>query len=118
MNKYLAAGNADKPAAKVLWARCRYTGSAWEVVSTSDAAGLASGALSWASSALNIALSGFVNPPVVLATPAADDDTNYSVKCYCSTNALALVKFYNVDTGALVTTQAVSMDFNLLVIGY
>jgi hypothetical protein len=31
---------------------------------------------------------------------------------------LGIIRFYNIDTGALISTQATTMDVNVLVIGY
>jgi hypothetical protein len=117
LNKFICAGEANKSQVKCWYGRVRFTGSTWEVVSTSDSAGLTTGALAWASSQLQITLSGWTNPPLIVATPVADDDANYTVKAYASSNVLAVVRFYNIDTGALITTQAATMDFNVLILG-
>jgi hypothetical protein len=83
LNKFIAAGEANKVQVKIWYARVRYTGSAWEVVSTTDSAGLTTGALAWSTNQLQLTLANWSNPPVILVTPAADDDANYNVKAYC-----------------------------------
>jgi hypothetical protein len=117
MNKFIAAGNADKIQVKLWYGRVRYTGSAWEVSSSYDSAGLTTGALAWSTNQLQITLANFTNVPCILATPEAVD-SNLNVKAHCSSNTLAVVRFYAVADGALVSTQATTMEVNVLIIGY
>jgi hypothetical protein len=117
INKFIAAGEANKVQVKVWYGRVRYTGSAWEVSSSFDSAGLTTGALAWSTNQLQMTLSGFSNVPIILATPEAVD-TNLNVKAHCSSSTLAVVRFYAVADGALVSTQATTMEFNVLLIGF
>ena len=79
---------------------------------------IASGDLAWdgTNKELEITLSGYDNPPVVLATPVAVDSA-YAVKAHASSATKAVVRFYNIDTGAKITTEDANMDCNVLVIG-
>ena len=117
MNKYICAGEANKVQVKMWWGRVRYTGAAWEVSSSYDSAGLTSGALAWSTNQLQMTLSGFSNIPIIVATPEAVD-TNLNVKAHCASTTQAVVRFYNIDTGALISTEATTMEFNVIIIGY
>jgi hypothetical protein len=117
MNKYIGAGDANKVQVKVWYGRVRYTGSAWEVSSSYDSAGLTTGALAWSTNQLQMTLSGFSNVPIIVATPEAAD-TNLNVKAHGSSSTLAILRFYNIDTGALVSTEATTMEANVIIIGY
>jgi hypothetical protein len=116
-NKFIASGGG-KLQVKALHARVQYSGSAWQVVSSTDSAEIASGDLAWngTNKELEITLSGYDNPPVVLATPAAIDAA-YTVKAHASSATKAVVRFYNIDTGAKIATEDANMDCNVLVIG-
>jgi hypothetical protein len=117
LNKFLCVGEADHVATKLLFARVRYTGSAWEVHGSTDAAGLTALALSWdaGSSQLDIALTGFTAAPVVLGSAIADDNA-YHVKAHASAADAAALAFFDA-AGDRVETEDANMDCCLLVIG-
>ncbi len=115
LNKFVAADDA-KVQCKMNWAHVRYNGTAWEVVSGEDKAGIASLDLSWdgVGTALDITLSGFSNPPIAVVCPASASAVIPKVKAVLA-NKLT-VEFYDF-TGAEVTTEGTTMDFNVILIG-
>lgn len=115
----LAAVGGGKLGVHIWYGRLTYNGASWEVVSTTDSAKITTGALAWdgTDDQLEITLTDFSTAPVVLATPAADADTNYTVKAHATSSTEAVVRFYNIDTGAKITTEATDMDVNVLIIG-
>lgn len=114
-NRLIFPGVAkSKP--KVLWARIRYNGSAWEVVSTADSAQLVSANLAWSTDHVNIALSGFTAIPIVLISPTYVAAVARLPHGIGISTAQAQVWFYDY-AGALVTTQATTMDCAILILG-
>jgi hypothetical protein len=107
---------ATKSKPKILWARIRYTGSAWEVLSTTDSAQLVSGNLAWSTDHVNIALSGFTAIPLVIVSPTYVASVARIPHGIGISTAQAQVWFYDY-AGALVTTQATTMDCNLFILG-
>lgn len=101
---------------KILWARVRYTGSAWEVVSTVDSAQLVSGNLAWSTDHVNITLSGFTAIPLVLVTPTYVAAVARLPHGIGISSVQAQLWFYDY-AGALVSTQATTMDCNLCILG-
>lgn len=113
-NKYLAAGGG-KATVKVLWARIRYTGSAWEVHATTDAAELVTGNLSWSVDHLNVVISGFTVVPVVLVSPTLGA-TRYRPEAIAASTTQIQIQFKNASD-TVQTTQGTDMDCMLLAIG-
>lgn len=116
-NQTLAVG-AGVTAMFVWCARVKYNGSSWEVDSSHSSAGITTGALAWdgTDDELEITLTNFASYPVVVATPVAAD-TNYEVKAHATSATQAVVRFYDIDTGAKITTEATTMDVNVVIIG-
>lgn len=117
LNQMVAAGGG-KLGVFMWYGRLAYNGAAWEVVSTTDSCKITAGALAWDSvdDQLEITLTDFSAPPLVLATPVAAD-ANYNVKAHATSAAEAVVRFYNIDTGAKITTEDTNMDVGVLIIG-
>jgi len=116
ISRLMLAGGS-KVRCKHLWARIRYTGSAWEVVASVDSAEIVSANCVWSTDKLTIALSGFEAVPVPVATPTPGD-TNLWPKAGATSASNIDVYFYNATTLARVTTQATTMDFQLHVSGF
>ncbi len=106
----------NKTTVKILFARVRYTGSAWEVHSGTDSNEVVSGNLAWSTNKLTIALSGYTVPPVVIATQNQAATVPYVLQAGATSSSNIDVEFWDT-AAAQVTTQATSMDFQLLVIG-
>lgn len=107
---------ATKSKPKVLWARINYTGSAWQVVSTTDSAQLVSGNIAWSTDHINITLSGFTATPIVIVSPnyvAAVARIPHGIG---ASSTQAQVWFYDY-AGALDSTQGTDMDINIMILG-
>lgn len=65
----------------------------------------------------DITISGFTNPPVVVATPIGS--TAYYVKVMVTTNVLISIGYFDIDTGAKITTGVADGDmaFNIWIVG-
>jgi hypothetical protein len=116
-NQTLAVGAAVT--GMYLWcARVKYNGSSWEVDANHSSAGLTTGALAWdgGDDELEITLTDFASRPVVVATPVTAD-TGLECKAYAESTTKATIRFYNIDTGVLVTTEATTMDVNVMIVG-
>ena len=116
-NQVLAVGAAVT--GMYIWCgRVKYNGSSWEVDSNHSSAGLTTGALAWdgGDTELEITLTNFASRPVVVATPVTAD-ANYNVKAYAESTTKATLRFYAVADGALITTEATTMDVNVVIIG-
>lgn len=116
-NQTLALGAAT--AGVFMWfGRVKYNGTTWEVDAAHSSAGITTGALAWdgGASELGITLTSFASVPIVLATPAPVD-TNYTVKAYGESITQAVLRFYAISGGALITTEDTLMDVNVQVIG-
>lgn len=116
-NQTLAVG-AGVTGVFMWFARIKYNGSSWEVDSNHSSAGLTTGALSWdgTDNELEITLTDFASRPVVVATPVAAN-TNLEVKAHAESTTKAVLRFYNIDTGAHITTEATTMDVNVVLVG-
>ena len=114
MNKYIASGGG-KSSVKMLWARIRYTGTAWEVHGSTDSAEIVSGNLSYSTDKLVISISGYTVIPVPLVSPTFTD-AMFWPKAIAASLTTIEVAFYN-DAGARQATQSSNMDFSLVVIG-
>ena len=103
----------------VNYARVHYNGSAWVVDSATDSAAIVSGDLAWngTDDQLEITLTDFADPPVIVATPTFSADTVYNVKAKCTDATTAVIVFYNIDTGAQITTEATDMDVQVMIMG-
>lgn len=116
-NQQLAMGAAVQ--GMYAWCgRVKYNGTSWEVDGAYSSAGITTGALAWnaTSEQLEITLSDFASRPIVTATPVVGDDM-LPCKANADLNTLAFVQFYDKDTGAPVTAEAVTMDFNIIIMG-
>lgn len=102
----------------VWFARIKYNGSSWEVDSNHSSAGITTGALAWdgTDDELEITLTDFSSRPVVIATPVTAN-TNLNVKAYAESTTKATIRFYAVADGSHVTTEATTMDVNVMIIG-
>lgn len=117
INKALFAG-ASKLSCKMLWARIRYNGSAWEVNSSVDSAQLVSANVTFSTDHINIALSGFTATPVVVASGVQQSGTGNSRVPMVSNVSSTQVQIYFKDASdALDTTQSTKMDCNVIIIG-
>lgn len=111
----VAGGNVVR--AKMLWARIRYTGSAWEVVASVGSAEIVSANCVWSTDKLTIALSGFETVPVATVSPTFGD-TILPCKAYATSSSNIDVAFYSqTNLGTRVSTQATTMDFQIHVVG-
>lgn len=108
--------SGNKAAVKDIYARVRYTGSAWEVHSGTDSNEIVSGNLAWSTNKLTIALTGYTVPPVVLCTQNPAATVPYVLQAGATSSSNVDVEFWDT-AGAQVTTQATSMDFQLIVKG-
>lgn len=114
LNQFIAADSNLRQVKKV-WARVRYTGSAWEVVSTTANAGSMS--LAFASNKLAVTVSGFSKAPQVQATPVGTAAA-YWVKASATSATNVDVLFFNASSpGTQITTPDSNMDVNLEVTG-
>jgi hypothetical protein len=104
--------------------RIRYNGAAWECVAghgnTESISGVSFG---WASNILTITLAldssygtDYSASPVVVVSPAKSD-ANYYVKANASSATTIVASFYNIDTGAVITTESTTMDFEMILFG-
>jgi hypothetical protein len=102
-----------------------YDGAAWQVSTTEGATESAGDVVvTWvgAGNYLEVDTSGINNPfsggvPIAVVSASMDNDANYEVKAAGWTTNAARVSFYNIDTGAVITTEASTMDFNILLFG-
>jgi hypothetical protein len=114
LNQFIAADSSLRQVKKV-WGRVRYTGSVWEVVSTTSNAG--SMTLAFASNKLGITVSGFSKAPQVQVTPVGTAAA-YWVKGYATSSTNVDVLFFNASSpGTQITTPDSSMDFNIEIMG-
>lgn len=117
LNKALFAG-ASKLQCKALWARIRYTGSAWEVSSSADSAQLVSGSLAWSTDHVNITLSGFTAIPLALVSPTYLAAIARAPQAIGISSTQVQVWFFTHATTPVVdSTQSTSMDCSLLIVG-
>ncbi len=100
---------------KLLYARCRYTGTVWEVSTSNDSSQIVSGNLVWSTNKLTIALTGYTAAPIVQATQCLVA-TPYHIQAIATSSTNIDVQFYDL-AATLITTQGTSMDFNLLLLG-
>ena len=107
---------ASKSKTKLIWARIQYTGSAWAVVSATDSAGMVSGNLAWSTDHVNITLTGFTATPAVIPGPTYVASIARIPHAIGVSSTQAQVWFVDY-AGALVTTQATTMDCSLIIIG-
>lgn len=120
MNLFIA-GNGVKVQIKVNYAVILESGAAPIVSPSNDSCGIVTGDLTYdgGPDVLEIAIAGYTNPPVVIATPLVGANT-YNVKAHAISNAEINVWFFDINTGAQIATGSYESDmkFNLLVIGY
>jgi len=118
MNQFVGAPGG-KLSVFVKYARVHYDGEDWVVDSATDSADIVSGDLAWNGDddQLEITLSDFADPPVIVATPTFSADTVYNVKAKCTAADTAVIVFYAIDGGAQITTEATDMDVQVLLIG-
>jgi hypothetical protein len=116
-NQTLAVG-AGAVGVFMWFGRVKYNGSTWEVDAAHSSAGLTTGALAWdgTDDELEITLTDFVSYPVVTATPVGAN-TNLNVKAHAESATKAVLRFYAVADGAHVTTEATTMDVNVIIMG-
>lgn len=116
-NRWIA-GPVGKINVKVIYARVQYDGADFVVASSSDSAEIETADLTFntGSDALEVVVSGFINPPVVIATPTLAN-SNYFVKARAVSNVLVEVGFYSALT-TRVGTEDTSMDCQLIIIGF
>lgn len=116
-NRTVAVG-ASVSGIFIWFARVKYNGSSWVVDSNHSSAGITTGALAWdgGSDELEITLTDFSSRPVVTATPVAAN-TNLNVKAYAESTTKAIIRFYAIADGSHVTSEATTMDVNIMIIG-
>jgi len=118
VNKYVSSDGTALQV-KIWHGNIHYTGSATQLKTGVSAAGLTNGGIAFdgGDTAVDITLSGFTNPPVVVAN--AFGATSYYPKAIVVTNVLATIAFYDIDTGAAIVTgiEDTDMDFNIMIIG-
>jgi polyisoprenoid-binding protein YceI len=118
LRKLLSAGGA-KLDGTLHWAHIRYTGAAWEVVAASDKAGIATGNLTWDSvtnDVLQIALTAFVNPPIVVCTPVGL--TAHLPKVFSTAAGEVEISFHDLAADDVqVTVEDTDMDFMIQLMG-
>lgn len=116
LNKYIG-GDGAKLQIEVNYAHIRYTGSVWEVATDNDSCDIVSGDCVWSTDHLTIAIDGYTVAPLALATrtslgaspayhPSADGTSTTNIDVY----------FHNASD-VHQTTEGVSMDFGLFIIG-
>ncbi len=105
-----------KTGVKAIFARIRYTGSAWEVHATTDSNEIVSANAVWATNKLTVAISGYTVAPLPFATQNPAATVPYVLQAGATSASNIDVEFWDT-AGAQVMTQATSMDFSLLVIG-
>lgn len=114
LGKLLHGGT--KTGLKVIFARIRYTGTAWEVHATTDSNEIVSANAVWSTNKLTVAISGYTLAPLPLASQNPAATVPYVIQAGSTSASNIDVEFWDT-AGAQVTTQAQSMDFSLLVIG-
>jgi hypothetical protein len=119
LNKFIGVDQSDAAKRGVImkYARINYTGSAWQVVSTYDSAGIVSGNLSWSTDHLiiDVTSGAFTKYPVVIATTTSDTTTAfYQVHAVCTSATSVSIYFTNYSS-SVITTQATSMDFQIMI---
>jgi len=105
---------------KAYHAHIRFDGADFIVDSVDDSAGIVTGDLTFddATDTLRITLAGFTNLPIGMVS-AHNVDVAYSPKAGANSATRMDVKFYDIDTGALILTNSdTSMDFNIIIIGF
>lgn len=99
--------------------RVLFDGANSVVEPTFSSAGLATPGVAFVSGSTEwqFTLSGFTLPPVIIMTPFGD--TAYYAKVLTTSNVLATIAFYDVDTGAKIITMAedTDMDQNVIIMG-
>lgn len=113
MQRTIHGGN--KSTSKIIWARCRYNGAAWEVHSSTDSNEIISGNLAWSTNLVNVTLSGFTAAPCPVVCGVGT--TGYGVTAEATSATNIAVRFFNRATGAQVTTEDTSMDFMIHIVG-
>lgn len=116
VNLFTNAGGT-KTNVSILFAHIRYTGAAWEVVSTTDSAILESGDLAWDTDHLEITLDTYTNTPAAMpGSVAAGGTISNRAQVDPISNTQIDVYFFTSD-GTPDTTEGVDMDFMLILIG-
>ncbi len=111
------AHTGDKTGVKIIYARIRYTGSAWEVSGSTDSNEIVSANCVWSTNKLTIAISGFtIAPGGINATQHVSATVPYMLQVGSTSATNIDVEFWDT-AGAQVTTQATSMDFYITITG-
>lgn len=110
------AHTGSKTGVKVIFARIRYTGSAWEVHATTDSNEIVSANCVWSTNKLTVAISGFTIAPSVVATQNPGATTPYLIQAGATSASNIDIEFWDLAS-VQVTTQANSMDFQIHVEG-
>lgn len=117
LNKFIAA-DGSKVTAKKLWARVRYNGSAWEVVSSVSSSGLTSPSLAWDTDHLVISVTGYTEVPEVQVTQNVVANP-YIMQAEGDATDEVFVYFFTVagTPGTAVTTEDTSMSIDVEITG-
>lgn len=107
---------ANKNNVKICYARIRYTGSAWEVSSSADSAGIVSGNVAWSTDHINITLSGYTAAPVVVVGTTYVSGVARIPHGIGASASQAQVYWYDY-AGSLDSTQGTDMDIQVIIIG-
>jgi hypothetical protein len=107
---------ANKSKVKLIYFHARYTGSVWEVVSTTDSAGIVSGNLAWSTDHLNITPSGYTAIVPAFTTPVYNAAVALIPQVTPASTTQIQVHFIDY-AGVRVTTQATTMNFTMLALG-
>lgn len=96
----------------IAFGRQRYTGSAWETVSSVGNVGL--GTPVWSSTKATVPLTDFTETPAVLVSPGSSTGLIVSAQATSTSN---IDVFFRDQALAAVTTEVNTMDYHILVIG-
>ena len=125
-NRTMVVGTDAVPASgsHTWYGRIRYNGSTWEVSTSNGSAGVATAMLSWDATddELDIDFTTsihFASAPIIVGTPL-NLDSAYNVKTSVSESSgefTGHIAFFNISTGARITTESTDMDVNVIITG-
>lgn len=113
VNQFAAA--IGKAGVLLAYGRVYYNGAAWVLDSTHDSHGLSSPV--FAANTLTLTLSNLAAPAIPHAQQQHGVTTLYLVRVHTPDATSVQIQFYNVSTGAVITSPDTSMDVYILVIG-
>lgn len=114
MDKVYHNGGAGG-APKIIGARVRYNGTAWEIEANTYSAQLIAGNLAWDTDHLEITVSGFTNEPLVTWSQVNTTNRRF-LQCEAVSTTQIDVYFFTLADVA-DTTESTDMDFYVFICG-